>query len=114
MKKLNMPAKWGKKTIIISTFADGVVALDVDDEQPYVGWIHDLVVDESSRKQGIGTELLEAAIEEAKIKGCNKVCLWADPVEWLLKWYESKGFIEMERGEYGMVRMLKMIHENGC
>lgn len=109
MKILDMPAKWGKKAIFISTFGDGVVALDIDDEQPHVGWIHDLVVDESQRKQGIGTELLEAAIDEAKNKGCNKVCLWADPVDWLLKWYESKGFVELERGEYGMVRMLKML-----
>ena len=108
MKILNMPVKWGKKSIITYD-GDGIVALDIDNEQPSVGYIHDLVVAESQRKQGIGTELLEAAINEAENKGCNKVCLWADPVEWLLKWYESKGFIEMERGEYGMVRMLKML-----
>lgn len=104
-----MPAKWGKKAIFISTFGDGVVALDIDDEQPSVGWIHDLVVAESQRKQGIGTELLDAAITKAGQMGCNKVCLWADPVDWLLKWYESKGFVELEFGEYGMVRMVKML-----
>lgn len=113
MKILQMPAHWGKK-FIITYDGDGIVALDIDNEQPHVGYIHDLVVAESMRKDGIGTELLEAAINQAEIKGCTKVVLWAEPIDWLLKWYESKGFIEMERGEFGMVRMLKMVHENGC
>ena len=56
MKVLQMPVKWGRKAII--TDGNGVVALDIENDQPHVGYIHDLVVDESQRKKGIGTKLL--------------------------------------------------------
>jgi GNAT superfamily N-acetyltransferase len=108
MKILEMPVIWGKKCIITYD-GDGIVALDIENEQPHVGYIHDLVVAESQRKQGIGTELLEAAIDEAELKGCNKVVLWCEPIEWLHQWYERKGFVETEIGEYGYARMLKIL-----
>lgn len=107
MKVLQMPAKWGRKAII--TDGNGVVALDIENDQPHVGYIHDLVVDESKRKKGIGTKLLKKIIEVAEQNGCNKVVLWCEPIVWLHEWYERMGFIETEIGEYRMARMLLML-----
>lgn len=109
MRILKMPAKWGKKTIITTDDGFGVIALDIENEQPHVGFIHDLVVDESKRKQGIGTQLIDAVIDCAKDMGCGTVVLWCEPILWLHQWYKRKGFIETEIGEYGYARMIRKL-----
>ena len=41
-------------------------------DQPY-GLLEDVFVDESARSRGIGTELVNAVIEESKSRGCYKL-----------------------------------------
>ena len=41
-------------------------------EQPY-GLLEDVFVDEQYRGQGIGAQLVRAAVEEAKARGCYKL-----------------------------------------
>ena len=40
------------------------------------GFIHDVVVDESSRGTGVAASLLEAAIEWLRAQGAPRVILW--------------------------------------
>ena len=42
-------------------------------QEGYLGYIGELVVDESIRGQGVGTELISAAIDNAKDRGCNRI-----------------------------------------
>ena len=106
MNIIQMPTTgWGKRAIITHN-GDGVIALDIENEQPHVGYIHDLVVDETKRKQGIGTQLIDAVVDCARTMGCGTVVLWCEPIMWLHQWYERKGFIETEIGEYGYARMI--------
>lgn len=59
------------------------------------GFIHHTAVSEAVRKQGIGTALLNAAIEALKKQGINKVALVAFCTNKLgNSFWESQGFIE--------------------
>lgn len=59
------------------------------------GFIHHTAVSEAVRKQGIGTALLNAAIEALKKQGINKVSLVAFCTNNLgNSFWESQGFIE--------------------
>ncbi|MBI2552113.1 GNAT family N-acetyltransferase [Candidatus Uhrbacteria bacterium] len=41
-------------------------------DQPY-GLLEDVFIEESYRGKGIGTQLIRAAVEEAKARGCYKI-----------------------------------------
>lgn len=104
MTTIYVPVEWGRRAII--TREDGIIAIDVDNDAPLIGWLHDLVVAEPQRKMGIGTELLLLAIQTAVDMGCETVMLMAKPIDWLQKWYESQGFKETGNiGEYGYIEM---------
>ncbi len=58
-----------------------------------VGLLEDVFVDESQRGSGLGTKLVESAIDEAKKIGCYKViCTSRFGREKLHAWYEKLGF----------------------
>lgn len=63
-------------------------------KEPY-GLLEDVFVDPPHRGQGIGQQLVEAVIGEAKARGCYKLIGMSrnerDPVH---AWYQSLGFIE--------------------
>lgn len=55
-----------------------------------LGRVTDLIVREDCRRQGVGTKLVKAAIEEAKRHGCASVVLQS--TERALPFYASLGF----------------------
>ncbi|MFA5086927.1 MAG: GNAT family N-acetyltransferase [Candidatus Paceibacterota bacterium] len=60
-----------------------------------VGHIEDVVVDEKYRRRGVGTQLLQRCVDQAKdIKGCYKVIL--DARKKYVSFYENLGFLEKE------------------
>jgi ribosomal protein S18 acetylase RimI-like enzyme len=97
------------ETVVTSTTTDLLLARDGDDG-PIVGmltlvtfriptgvraWIEDVVVDEAARGQGVGRELVEAAIELARDAGAAKVDLTSNPSRAMARQlYESLGFEE--------------------
>ena len=59
------------------------------------GYIHHTSVNDTVRKQGIGTELVNTAIEALKEQGINKVALVAFRTNKLGNYFwESQGFVE--------------------
>lgn len=65
-------------------------------EVPY-GLVEDLRVHEEYRNHGVGGELLDAAIAEAKRQGCYKLLATSRNTPdriWLHKWYKKKGFVD--------------------
>ena len=62
-------------------------------------YIDDLCVDEMFRGMGIGSRLLDLAIDYAKRSGCYNITLnvWTCN-EYALKFYESKGFLVQKVG----------------
>jgi GNAT superfamily N-acetyltransferase len=70
-----------------------------------VGFVHDLVVSEEARGQGVGGRLLERAIDWLRESGMPRVVLWAaEPNQSALRLFASHGFrrtmIEMTREVY--------------
>lgn len=60
-----------------------------------IGWIEEVVVDQSARGHGLGRALMEELINFSKIKGCKKLKLTTgNPIA--KKLYETFGFIKKE------------------
>ncbi|HMU25979.1 MAG TPA: GNAT family N-acetyltransferase [Solirubrobacterales bacterium] len=56
-------------------------------------WLEDLFVDESARGKGYGRTLVEAAVERARSRGCDRIQLDVNQAnEPAVKLYESCGF----------------------
>lgn len=56
-------------------------------------WLEDLFVEESARGKGYGRKLLEAAVERARSRGCDRIQLDVNQAnEGALALYESLGF----------------------
>ncbi|MBI4049400.1 MAG: GNAT family N-acetyltransferase [Candidatus Doudnabacteria bacterium] len=61
-------------------------------KEPF-GFLEDVFVAEEYRKQGIGTELVKTAIEEAKRQGCYKlICTSREASEKIHAFYKRLGF----------------------
>ncbi len=61
-------------------------------KEPY-GFLEDVFVDDSQRGNGLGTELVEKVIDEARKIGCYKlICSSRFGREKLHAWYEKLGF----------------------
>ncbi|MBI5728895.1 MAG: GNAT family N-acetyltransferase [Candidatus Magasanikbacteria bacterium] len=57
------------------------------------GFLEDLFVEEAYRKSGIGRQLVERAVAEAKQVGCYKlICTSRFGRDHLYAWYEELGF----------------------
>ena len=52
-----------------------------------------LLVNEGSRKKGIGTSLQEIRENYAKDRGCKYTLLWVEKDSWIMKWYERRGYV---------------------
>ncbi|OGH69563.1 MAG: hypothetical protein A2754_04030 [Candidatus Magasanikbacteria bacterium RIFCSPHIGHO2_01_FULL_47_8] len=60
--------------------------------EPY-GLIEDLYVEEAARGKGVGTKLVQTAIDEAKLKGCYKlIAMSRDSRTQVHALYEKNGF----------------------
>jgi GNAT superfamily N-acetyltransferase len=56
-------------------------------------WLEDLFVEETARGEGYGRKLVEAAIERARARGCDRIQLDVNQAnQAALKLYESCGF----------------------
>jgi len=64
-------------------------------------WIEDVIVDESSSRQGIGSALTEAMLECARVAGCKTVDLTSRPVrEAANHMYRKLGFVQRDTHVY--------------
>jgi GNAT superfamily N-acetyltransferase len=62
-------------------------------QEGYIAYIYAMIVDDSYRSYGIGTNLIEKAFDIAKLRGCKKIELDSGfPREKAHKFYERIGF----------------------
>lgn len=75
----------------------GTVAIverdDLDDVDQHTPWIAAMIVDPSRRGNGIGTELLEAALGRCRDLYFGRVYLWTHDME---DWYQRLGWAKVE------------------
>ena len=70
----------------------GIVSLQIDKSEPHAGCIYNLSVHISSRRQGIGNELLKYVENFAKSQNLKEVYLTADKGSFVYDWYIRHGF----------------------
>jgi ribosomal protein S18 acetylase RimI-like enzyme len=64
-------------------------------------WIEDVVVDAAYRRQGVGTALIRAALEQARLAGARTVDLTSRPSrEAANRLYRRIGFVQRETNVY--------------
>src|SRR5690349_21520925 len=64
-------------------------------------WIEDMVVDEAVRGQGVGTKLVNAAMNRAQALGVHKVLLTSAPARLAAnRLYQHLGFVKIETNVY--------------
>lgn len=94
----------GRKVTVIN-LAGGLasVRVSMDDENPSMARIDDLMVHEAARGEGIGNELLTHALIEAAMLGARRAFLKAEKSSWIPGWCKKHGFTEKETDENGQV-----------
>ena len=92
---------WGLSVDIIKTNGTAMVCVKFDEKSfPKAGYICDLSVVESSRKKGVGNDMMQLAIAECRTQNMNFARLHVDAKNvWLREWYERLGFKELSRDE---------------
>ncbi len=82
-------------------------------EGKVVGAIHELVVDETYRRKGVATLLMNEAIDYFRKRGLDMAELWVgDENETARKFYKKFGFRESGRYNY-WIRMVRSLREDG-
>lgn len=102
---------WGVDIVHIATDGKATVGVSKQDGFDYA-FIHDLVVHESVRKQGIGQYLLDLAeLEAIRAYKCHLVILRVVPSSWMEQWYRKNGYCDYE-SEYkvdGYIELGKLL-----
>jgi GNAT superfamily N-acetyltransferase len=71
----------------------GIEPLSWKELRDEAGFVHDLVVADAARREGIGQRLLDAAIEWLRSRGMPRVILWtAAPNQPARRLFERRGF----------------------
>lgn len=66
------------------------------------GWLYAVAVSPEHRRHGVGTQLIQAALDELKALGCIKVNLQIRPTNTVVaEFYESLGFVAEDRLSMG-------------
>lgn len=67
----------------------------ISQENPEEAYMHLLCVDPKIRGRYIGKNLVEKFMEEASLRGCNKVYVITKPINWkAISFYKKLGFLE--------------------
>lgn len=101
---------WGESVDIVKDDGTAIVCVKFDNKTfPKVGYICDLSVVESERRNGIGWLMMKFALCECIARGMTYARLHVDINKiWLREWYESLGFKELSRdeNEFEMIKVL--------
>ena len=76
-----------------------------------VAELYDLIVFPDFRGHGIGENLMEMAVEQARLEGADVLVLWPDCEKWTENWYHRLGFERNDNyrnhdGEPGLAKKL--------
>ena len=100
---------WGESIDIIRKDGLGAICVKFDKQYPTTAFFCDLTVFELTRRQGIGTELMNHAHAVARKFGKLYAQLDVDKEnQWLIDWYKDWGFDVLCTGEHE-ITMIKYL-----
>lgn len=85
---------WGQSYIIIIDNGNGVVNMQIDNDDPERGCISGLSVANGERNKGLGNILLSECEDLAKKLGLKEVYLTAEKESFTFDWYKRCGYIK--------------------
>lgn len=83
---------WGRAHVIVLDKGRALCQLSVEHGNPSVAWLSNVIVHESVRGRGLGTQLLREVDAEAKRMGVDDIYLWTYLDGWPLDWYKRHGY----------------------
>lgn len=88
----------------------GSVKICVDARHKIVAKLYDLFVEKECRLEGIGTRLMERALEIARLNGCQSIGLHVSLDNLAIRpFYEKLGYVPMYQFDDGDVQFLRQI-----
>ncbi len=110
---------WGIEFTLVAEDGLSFVSISFESENPGVGYVSGLCVHESARKMGRASEMLELCESIGKREGAFRIDLYSVPHDYVLAFYEKRGFRrvvrrdgEQVKSEYGCLRMFKFIERD--
>lgn len=86
---------WGRTVVIVLDGGYALAMVSMMDGDESVATIHDIMVHIDRRGIGLGSLLLEQAVETARLMGAQTAKLAVDPDSWMCDWYKRHGFKEV-------------------
>lgn len=98
---------WGMGITIVIARGLALCTVSVTNDDYSVAYLSGVMVHTSVRKRGYGRLLLKYAERRARLLGCKKIVLSADPTQWVVDWYGRNGFVYSGKRKDGMIYMKK-------
>lgn len=86
---------WGVNYILMEEHGYTACNLYIYNDAPYDSYISCLNVIEAERHKGLGSQLLNAALQKAREKGMERCVLSCKENSWVHDWYRRLGFYDM-------------------
>jgi len=100
---------WGESYYIILDNGNGMITLQIDNDNKTFGWISNLSVFDKARKKGLGNRLLKECENLAKDLKLQKIYLTAEKDSFVFDWYKRKGFIKDKYRNKYLYRLAKQL-----
>ena len=100
---------WGQSYIITIDNGNGIVNIQISDDDKERGCISGLSVAKKYRNKGLGDMLLIEAQKLAKKLGLKEVYLTAEKNSFTFEWYKRKGFVKDKYRNKNLYRLRKRV-----
>ena len=100
---------WGRSYIISIDNGNGIVNMQVSDDDPKRGCISGLSVINNARNKGLGNILLSECEKLAIKLGLNEIYLSAEKNSFTFEWYKRHGFIKDKYRNKYLFRLYKKL-----